>query len=240
MQPAFVYLCLKSRNPHCIISRCSDSNQVLANCQLATNVFKTLPFSCFCIPHILSECRSSSVKPVRCNSPLIRLQYHITAIQQLRLRQHVCRWGRTGNGLWDSVLFYKAISNSSQCLLDNPDTVHLPQQQGGLGFISIFSPFFFFSFLSTSRAFCLAQREWESVFRCSGRRKERAIACGAAQEKKKKKTFWGNCCNSAIIKYSICRPCQLHSKMQNYHAWFSSLRDGWASKAKAHRYSNAS
>lgn len=191
MQPAFVYLCLKSRNPHCIISRCSDSNQVLANCQLATNVFKTLPFSCFCIPHILSECRSSSVKPVRCNSPLIRLQYHITAIQQLRLRQHVCRWGRTGNGLWDSVLFYKAISNSSQCLLDNPDTVHLPQQQGGLGFISIFSPFFFFSFLSTSRAFCLAQREWESVFRCSGRRKERAIACGAAQEKKKKKNFLG-------------------------------------------------
>lgn len=240
MQPAFVYLCLKSRNPHCIISRCSDSNQVLANCQLATNVFKTLPFSCFCIPHILSECRSSSVKPVRCNSPLIRLQYHITAIQQLRLRQHVCRWGRTGNGLWDSVLFYKAISNSSQCLLDNPDTVHLPQQQGGLGFISIFSPFFFFFFPLHEQGILPGSAGVRVSVQVFWKKKRKGHCLWRSTGKKKKKTFWGNCCNSAIIKYSICRPCQLHSKMQNYHAWFSSLRDGWASKAKAHRYSNAS
>lgn len=191
MQPAFVYLCLKSRNPHCIISRCSDSNQVLANCQLATNVFKTLPFSCFCIPHILSECRSSSVKPVRCNSPLIRLQYHITAIQQLRLRQHVCRWGRTGNGLWDSVLFYKAISNSSQCLLDNPDTVHLPQQQGGLGFISIFSPFFFFFFPLHEQGILPGSAGVRVSVQVFWKKKRKGHCLWRSTGKKKKKNFLG-------------------------------------------------
>lgn len=43
--------------------------------------------------------------------------------------------------------FYKAISNSLQCLLDNPDTVHLLQQQGFMVSFQ-FSLFFFFFFFN--------------------------------------------------------------------------------------------
>lgn len=35
---------------------------------------------------------------------------------------------------FETLSFYKAFSNSLLCLLDNPDTVHLLQQQGGVRF----------------------------------------------------------------------------------------------------------
>ncbi len=87
------------------------------------------------------KCFHISVEPVSCNSPLMRLHLGITAIQQLELRRSVCWHRRRGDGLRDSVPFYKAISNSLQRLPDNPDTVHLLQQQGFLVSFQ-FSPFF--------------------------------------------------------------------------------------------------
>lgn len=110
--------------------------------------------------------------------------------------QCVCQRGEAMD--FETLSFYKAISNSLQCLLDNPDTVHLPQQQG-------FWVSFQFSLFFMCRAFWRAQREWDSLFRYSESRKERPLL--VVQDK----NFW-NCCNSAIITYSIFKPCWLHSK----------------------------
>lgn len=75
--------------------------------------------------------------------------------------------------------FYKAISNSLQCLLDNPDTVHLLQQQG---FMVSFQFSLFLFFFLICRAFCQPQREWESLLRYSRQRRRKAIACGRGQK----------------------------------------------------------
>lgn len=75
--------------------------------------------------------------------------------------------------------FYKAISNSLQCLLDNPDTVHLLQQQGALSFISIFS-FFFFLLLRAGHSAGLSGRESHRSGIQADEKK--GCACGAGQK----------------------------------------------------------
>lgn len=103
--------------------------------------------------------RSNAVEPVSRNGPLIRQQDHITALQQLELRLSVRATEGEEVMDFETLSFYKAISNSLRRLLDNPDTVHLLQQRGFLGFISIFSSIFFSFFFAQGGRSAGAQRE---------------------------------------------------------------------------------
>lgn len=78
---------------------------------------------------------------------------------------------------FETLSFYKAISNSLLCLLDNPDTVHLLAAAGGLGFISIFS--FFFFHVQAILPSSAGDKVNVQVFR---EKAIKAIACGAGQK----------------------------------------------------------
>lgn len=101
--------------------------------------------------------------------------------------------GEAGQAMDSETLscFYKAISNSSQCLLDNPDTVHLPQQQGGLGFISIFSPFFFFFFPLHEQGILPGSAGVRVSVQVFWKKKRKGHCLWRSTGKKKKKNFLG-------------------------------------------------
>lgn len=131
-------------------------------------------------------------------APLIRLQDHITAVLQLELSLGVCASQGGEAMVFETVSFLQSYFKQFTVSAWQSRRSSYPTAVGVLGFISIFSFFM-------CRAFCRAQREWDSLFRYSGRRKERPLL--VVQDK----NFW-NCHKSAIIKYSIFRPCWLHSK----------------------------
>lgn len=79
----------------------------------------------------------------------------------------------------DTIFFYiyitvRAFSNILLCLLTNPGTAHLLQQQGGLVFISIFL-FFFFMCRNSSG---LGGRQSQCT-KSSERRQQRPFSCCA-------------------------------------------------------------
>lgn len=84
----------------------------------------------------------------------------------------------------DTIFFYiyitvRAFSNILLCLLTNPGTAHLLQQQGGLVFISIFL-FFFFMCRNSSG---LGGRQSQCT-KSSERRQQRPFSCCAGWKKR--------------------------------------------------------